>query len=129
MPANQPKLSDVVYELVKVVESDVEIGDDRFPLRVELFQNTNDAHRFRARIWRTEMYRIQSTFPQDELTHEPVDRPSDETILVDHSLYLGRSYSEFEAESQEAALQLILKDYRMFLAHVAGKDNNGAKAG
>ncbi len=119
MPANQPKLSNLIYQLVKVVEFDVEMGDDQFAVRVELLESNAKGRHFRARIWRTEMYRIQSTFPQDESMHRPAHLPSDETILVDHSMYLGRSYSDFEAESQDAALRSIMDDYQTFLGRVA----------
>ncbi len=119
----------VTYELVKVVECDVEIGDDQFAVRVELLQSDSDVRHFRARIWRTEMYRLQSTFPQDPSTNEPAHAPSDEIIWVDHSHTLGRSYSDFEAESPEAALRLIMEDYQTFLRRVAGQGGNEGDAG
>ncbi len=117
-------LGKVTYELFKVVEFDVEIGDDQFTVRVELLQSNSDVRHFRARLWRTEMYRLQSTFPQDPSTNEPAHAPSDEIIWVDHSHYLGKSYSDFEADSQEAALRLIMEDYQTFLRRVAGQGGN-----
>lgn len=122
MKIDQPRISETVYELVKVVELDVEIGEDHFALRIELFHNNSSAHSFRAHLWRSEMYRIQSTFPQDESTNEPAHLPSDELILIDHSHYLARSYSNFQAESQAAALQMIIDDFQGFLTRVAKHD-------
>lgn len=118
MPVSPPKVGPV-YELVKTVEFDVEIGDDQFVLRIELFRTVSDIHTFRAHIWRTEMYRIQSSFPRDQLTDKPAHLPSDEVILVDLN-YLTGDFSNFQAENQEIALQLVMHDFQDFLTRIAG---------
>lgn len=56
------------YKLLKVLAFDVDIYDKQFGLRLELLQCTSDSNCFRAHIWRTEFYRIQSTFLQNETT-------------------------------------------------------------
>src|SRR5260370_7609984 len=84
-----------LYALVKTVEFDVVLGDDSFALRVELFQDKTRRQTFRANIWRNELYRIQSTFPQNPSTGRPEHQPSDEVILIDWSSNLRGNSSSF----------------------------------
>jgi hypothetical protein len=105
------------YALVKTVEFDVVLGDDSFPLRVELFQDKTRRRTFRANIWRSEFYRIQSTFPQNPSTGKPEDQPSDEVILINWSTNVRGNYSTFKAASSTAALNAVLKAIRAALDH------------
>jgi hypothetical protein len=98
------------FALIRTVEFDVEVGEDRFALRIELFVSESNPHTFRARAWRTEVYRIQSTFPQEALTGEPKHQPSDEVILIDWSSNIRGEYSTYEAESAAAALEIVIED-------------------
>lgn len=110
-----------MFALIKTVAFDVEIGDvDSFTLRVELFQDQADDQRFKAGIWRTEFYRIQSTFPQAESTGEPEHYPSDEVILVDSSHNLAGEYSDFKADNPDAAMSVVLDDYQRWLRRTLG---------
>ena len=109
-----------IYELIKTIEFDAEIGDDGFLLRVELLRANSDPNYFRAHIWRGEFFRIQSTFPQDAKTHEPIDPASDEIIFVNYSYQLQGKYSHFHAESETAAMQMILDDFQRRLEYIAG---------
>jgi hypothetical protein len=127
MVPDEPRLSKTVFKLAEVREFDVVIGGDWFAMRLELFQSESSAHVFRARLWRTEMYRIQPTFPQDTRTGAPAHLPSDELILVDQSYYLGRSYADFEAKSKATALQLVMEDYQAFLARLVMQDGPRAQ--
>ena len=110
-----------LYELVKTIEFDVALGEDGFNLRIELFRALSSQNHFRAHIRRSEFYRIQSTFPQDHETHKPVDPPSDELIFIDYSTQLNGDYSDFQAEDEATALQLILDDCQRFLQRIAGE--------
>jgi len=109
-----------LYALVKTVEFDVVLGDDSFALRVELFQDKTRRQTFRANIWRNELYRIQSTFPQNPSTGRPEHQPSDEVVLIDWSSNLRGNYSVFKAASSAAALNMVLKAIRAALDHAAG---------
>lgn len=102
------------YELVKVLEVDVDIDNEQFPLRLKLLQCTSDSNYFRAYISRPEFYRIQSTFPQNQ-EGQPVHQPSDEVIFVDWSYYLSRDYTRFEALSLDDAIQSVLNDIEQVL--------------
>ena len=109
-----------VYALVKTVEFDVDLDDDSFALRVELFQDKTRRRTFRAKIWRNEFYRIQSTFPQLPSTGQPEHQPSDEVILIDWSTNVRGNYSIFKAPSSAAALNMVLKAIRAALDHTTG---------
>jgi len=105
------------YELIKTVEFDVVLGDDSFALRVELFQDKSHKRTFRANIWRSEFYRIQSTFPQNPSTTQPEHQPSDEVILIDWSTNVRDDYSGFKAASSTAAFDMVLKAIQAALDH------------
>ncbi len=115
-----PSITSPLFELAKTVEFNLEVAEDHFSLRVELFQDISDAQRFRARIWRLEMYRIQSTFPQNETDGQPADQPSDESIFVDTGAWLSQRYEDFRAETPNRAIQIILNDLRDFLVRTSG---------
>jgi hypothetical protein len=109
-----------IYELIKTIEFDVEIGDDGFSLRLELFQSLEDSKTFRVHLWRTEFYRIQSTFPQESGT--PKHEPSDELIWIDWSTQLQEDYNNFQAENAENAVQLVLDEIRKRLVHTTASE-------
>jgi hypothetical protein len=109
-----------VYELVKLIEFDVNIAGDIFSLRIELQRSASNPKWFRAHLWREEMYRIQPTFPQD--ARGPVHEPSDEGILIDWSHYLDDDYRDFEASSPDKALRLILDSVRRALVRLTGRE-------
>jgi hypothetical protein len=115
-----PSITSPLFELAKTVEFNLEVAEDHFSLRVELFQDISNAQRFRARIWRLEVYRIQSTFPQNETDGQPADQPSDESIFVDTSAWLSQCYEDFRAETPDRAIQIILNDLRDFLVRTSG---------
>ena len=109
-----PNITSPVYELVKVLEFNIDLqGIEIFPLRLEIFRSLEDNCRFRAHIWRTEFFRIQSTFPQED--GKPSHQTSDEEILVDFSHYLTVDYDDFRANSIEEAIELIIEDLKRFL--------------
>src|SRR5260370_7469854 len=84
-----------LYALVKTVEFDVVLGDDSFALRVELFQDKTRSQTFRANIWRNELYRIQSTFPQNPSTGRPEHPPPDQPLPSASSPNLPANYTSY----------------------------------
>jgi hypothetical protein len=111
-----------MYEVIKVVEFDVDLDFDSFSLRIELLRSATTPDWFRVHVWRTELYRLQATFPQDKPSGQPLHEPSDENILVDWSHYLAHDYKQFQASNSEAALELVFDDIRRFLVRVTGKE-------
>ena len=104
-----------IYELSKVFEFDLCLGDESWPIRIEVLQNGSPV-RFRCRIWQSEFFRIQSTFPQDE-GGLPRDHPSDELIWVRFSGPKLGAYDDFQARDADAALTIVLADFERFLDH------------
>ncbi len=111
-----------MYEIIKVVEFDVDLDFDSFSLRIELLRSATIPDWFRVHVWRTELYRLQSAFPQDKQSGQPMHEPSDENILIDWSHHLAQNYEHFQASNPEKALELVLDDIRRFLVRVTGKD-------
>lgn len=52
-----------IYELLKVLGFSIDIYNACFTLKLELLQYTSDSNCFRAHIWHSGFYQIQSTFP------------------------------------------------------------------
>lgn len=111
-----------VFELMRTIEFDIEIVDDRFSIRVELFRSTTDLHIFRARLWRSEMYRLTPVFPQDPATGEPAVDSADASVFMESEAWLSDDYREFRADNPESALQVVLGDFRRWLVVTTGEE-------
>ncbi len=109
-----------LFELFATYEFDLAFGDDEFPTRIELFRDTRDPRGYRAHIWQLELYRIQSTFPQHGSTSDPLDRPSDEELLIERSTLAKADLLCFHAASDEEARDHVLAALRQFLDHAFG---------
>lgn len=121
-----------IYELVKTVEFDMELDDDRFPMRVELLQCLSAPHQFRTRTWvmnfsdRTwiaKIYSGLSMVSHAETIEQSLERSSGEGIFIDYSYSLPQGYSEFQADTQEAAIQVIVNNLKDFLSYFTGDSN------
>jgi hypothetical protein len=121
MNLSHPAIQSKIFELIKTIDFDVALGTDGFNLRIELLRAISAPNHFRAHIWRSEFYRIQSTFPQNYETHDPADPPSDELIFIDYSTQLGGDYSDFQADDETVALQMVLDDCQRFLKRIMGE--------
>jgi hypothetical protein len=111
-----------VYELVRVVETDIQFGDHAWTYRIELLRNTEDETRFRCHVWETEMFRLMPSFPRDD-KDEPA-HVSDDTLMVERPI--PRSQVEYPSEDivaldADAALEIVLADLRRFLEHSTGE--------
>lgn len=109
---SHPNIISPVYELVKVLEFDVDLGDDIFSLRLEVFRSLEDNCRFRAHLWTRRIFRIEFTNLQGD---RPSYYPLEEEIIVNFSHYLTNNYDDFRADSLEAAIELIIDDLKRFL--------------
>ncbi|HKQ92665.1 MAG TPA: hypothetical protein VJZ77_18540 [Blastocatellia bacterium] len=107
-----------VFELVKVIELDITLGDVFSPIRIELFQDTERTDFFRCRVWELELFRMTPTFPMDE--GKPL-HISDDVIQVERSATYRISKDlcdGYVAADADAALQKIIDDLKSFLEHV-----------
>lgn len=105
-----------IYEMLKVLELDLQLGDESWPIRFELFRNTEIKGRFRCRIWQAEYFRIQSTFPSSA-RGKPKHPSSDELILIKFDGPKLGDYDDFTAPNADAAMAVVLRDFERFLEH------------
>src|SRR4051794_35762590 len=120
MKISHSTVKSAVFELVKVVELDIELGDrseHSWTTRIELFQDTEQLDRYRCRVWESEMFRLTPSFPRDE-KNEPA-HITDGTILVVRGIARSEIASllnkPFIATSAEAALEMVVHDLKNFL--------------
>lgn len=112
-----------VFELVKVVELDIRMSDeDAWTTRIELFRDTEQAGRYRCRVWESELFRLTPSFPRNE-GDEPA-HVTDGTVMVERGIARSEIASlanePFDAPSPEAALEMVVVDFKRFLEHATG---------
>ena len=126
MKLSHPNIVSDVFKLVGIYEFDIDLSsavtDDQFSLRIELFQSLTDATLFRRKSWRGELFRMQSTFPQDD-TGKPEHDLSDEMILAEFSQAYFM-WKDFYAQDPEAALEKTIKDLGISLKHITSTKPN-----
>jgi len=115
-----PAVTGPVCELVRTLDFEMTVGDEVWPIRIELYQGIADGSWFRCRVWQVEFYRIQSTFPQDG-GRRPRHCPSDEMILVDWSTNLPREAVWFQAGTPEQAIERVLASILEALERTLGR--------
>lgn len=99
-----------VFELVKTVELDIQLGEDQWTTRIEIYRDRGKVDHFRCRVWELEFYRMTPTFPRNE-KNQPAT-VTDDIIMVDRSFsYKGTNFNNFIAPNVDKALDLILEGY------------------
>lgn len=117
-----PAIRSSVYELAKVVELDVQIGDDSYSLRIELMRDTEDEHRFRCHVWELELFRLIPTFPMNA-SGQP-EHISDDVLMVEREIAHRRiNYprEDIVAPNVDAALEVVMLDIERFLEHATSE--------
>jgi len=107
-----------MYELVRSLEIDLQLGDDSLTLRIELFRNTEKADSFRCHVWELEMFRLKPTFPRDA-NNEPA-HSCDDVLMVDRGIPrsdIAYPREEIVAPNVDAAVEIVLNDLKAFLEH------------
>jgi hypothetical protein len=115
MKITHSSITSPVFELVKTVEVDLALGDEKWPTRFEILRDTERPDLFRCRISQLELFRIQSTFPQSG--GKPAHEPSDHRLIVEWDGPRAGHYDDFVAADAEAALVTVIEDFRNFLEH------------
>jgi hypothetical protein len=82
-------------------------------LRLEILEKVTQPGLFRARVWRIESYRLQSTFPQEN--GEPSHAPSDELILKDFEGFESPLQSEQRFVDANHAEEYVLTSFAEWL--------------
>jgi hypothetical protein len=96
------------YQLERTIELDINYGveDENISIRIEILRNLKKDGFYRSRVIRSELYRIQSTFPQQD--GNPKHQPSDELIWVDDN-FLWSYDDDILASSYDSALKIVLE--------------------
>jgi hypothetical protein len=122
MKIMHPAVTTPIYELVRSVEMDLQLGDDSLTFRIELLRNTEKAHRFRCHVWELEMFRLKPTFPQNG-DNEPA-HVSDDVLMVDRGIprsQIAYPRDDIVAPDTDAALEIVLNHLKAFLEHATTK--------
>ena len=113
-PKEVIRLKERLRVLVDTVELSVPLEDDELLLRIEIFESVAQPRHYSARIWLSEFYRIQSTFPQDE-DGEPAHEPSDELILKEFNWWKSPLDEPVEFPDYLAARHHLLEGLAQWL--------------
>ena len=118
MKVDHSAISSPICELAKICELDIQLGEDSYTLRIELFRNTEKDGHFRCHAWELEMFRLVPTFPMNE-SNEPA-HSCDDVVMVDRGIprsSIRYPVEDIVAPSIDAAFEIVLGDIRGFLEH------------
>lgn len=102
-----------VFELVRTLELDVELGDEPVVLRLEIFAARDRTGVYRARLWRQDVFRLRRSFPRDA-GDEPIEQ-TDDTVYVEWPELLEGEYEELSASSIDDAETIVRADLQRAL--------------
>jgi len=123
MKITHPTITSSVFELIKTLELDVQLGADSWSIRIELFRDTETKDRFRCHVWELELFRLTPTFPQGKDNHPA--HVSDDVLMVDRGIPRSRiAYpkEDIVAPDADAALEIVLDDLKRFLEHASREE-------
>ncbi|HEX8161301.1 MAG TPA: hypothetical protein VF538_05485 [Pyrinomonadaceae bacterium] len=123
MKVTHSAITSSVFELVKTVEVDVQLGDDSWSTRVELLRDTEKADHFRCHVWELELHRLIPSFPRDD--NDQPAHITDAPIFVERGIAHSRVKYPFEdiiAPDVDSALGIVVKDLKRFLEHATGEE-------
>jgi hypothetical protein len=118
MKVDHSAVSSPIYELAKICELDIQLGEDSYTLRIELFRNTEKECHFRCHAWELEMFRLAPSFPVDE-SNEPA-HACDDVVMVDRGIprsSIRYPVEDIVAPNVDAAFEIVLGDLKGFLKH------------
>lgn len=118
MKISHSAIKSSIFQLVKTVEVDIQLADHAWSLRIELFQDTDQANHFRCHAWESELFRLTPSFPRDE-NNLPA-HITDGMLLVERGIAhqkIDYPLEDIVAPNVEAALEVVLDDLKRFLEH------------
>src|SRR5688572_31083601 len=117
MRIRHPAVTSNFLKLVGTYELDLDLGPEvSFPLRLELFKDTERKGWFRARTWEFEHFNLEPTFPAKR-KGKPLRFKSMELVMLERSTQLSKSYDRFKAKDEADAISIVVKDLTNRLAH------------
>ncbi|MCF7707641.1 MAG: hypothetical protein K9N52_01925 [Verrucomicrobia bacterium] len=109
MKIDLPIIESDIFRLIETIEFDLTICNHFFPVRIELFQNTETPSQFRCRMWEREFCHMQ-----DALISHDEERPCrdefDEEIMVERTWEISDEFEDFEAPNPEKALEIFISN-------------------
>lgn len=117
MRINHPSVKTNLLKLVGTYELDLDLGPElSFPLRFEIFHDTERRGWYRIHVWEQECFNIAPTFPVKR-NGKRQRYKSSETLLLERATQLSGDYHYFAAGSVTDALAKVIKDLKNRLAH------------
>lgn len=105
-------------KLVGTYEVDLDFGPEwGFPLRIELFKDTERRGWFRAHTWELEHFNLEPTFPGKSKAGKPMRYKSCELVMLERAHQLTGDYDYFKAKSEADALGKVVADLKERLGH------------
>ena len=110
MKIKHPSVTSNFLKLASTYELDLDLGPELcFPLRLEVFKDTERAGWFRVHIWEQETFNIEPAFPVKRKGKRQHYKSS-ETLLLERRTQLRGNYNYFKAASESDALAKVVAD-------------------
>ncbi len=120
MRIKHPSVKMNLLKLVGTYELDLDLGPElSFPLRFEVFHDTERRGWYRIHVWEQECFNIEPTFPVRRNGKRQRYKAS-ETLLLERATQLTGDYRCFAAKSETAALAKVVEDLKARLDHWTG---------
>jgi hypothetical protein len=117
MKIKHPSVASNFLKLAATYELDLDLGPELcFPLRLELFKDTERQGWFRVHIWEQESFNIEPTFPVKRNGRRQRYKSS-EMLLLERCAQLRGNYNCFKAANESDALAKVVADLKERLAH------------
>ena|SRR5436190_9903751 len=121
MKIRHPAVTSNLLKLAATYELDLNLGPElTFPLRLELFKDTERKGWFRARAWELEHFNLEPTFPVKR-KGKPLQYKATELVMLERSTQLSGSYECFRAKNEADAISKVVDDLKRRLAHWTGR--------
>ncbi len=118
MKIRHPAVKTNFLKLVGTYEVDLDLGPElSFPLRFEIFRDTERKGWFRAHAWELEHFNLEPTFPVKKRNGKPLRYKASELLMLERITQLTGSYDCFKAKGAADALAKIMEDLKGRLAH------------
>ena len=118
MKIRHPAVKTNFLKLAGTYEVDLDLGPElSFPLRLELFKDTERKGLFRVHAWELEHFNLEPTFPIKRKNGKPLRYKATELLMLEQVGQLTGDYDYFRAKSEADALAKVIEDLKGRLAH------------
>ena len=117
MRIEHPAVKTNILKLVGTYELDLSISPElNFPLRFELFQDTEKSRWFRVHVWEQEYFDLEPKF-RVKRKGMAVRYKTTEKLMLNRPEQLTGDYNYFKATNVSDALTRVIEDLKGRLAH------------